>query len=144
MTDLRLLGLAMTDRTVTDVVNQFRKWKRIGFCIMVAMGILLAASKAETYTPNPFFWAKMVSLVLVAVHALIFRPTVYNNTAAIDSAPSLPGRARLAGALSLIIWFSVLSNGRLIGYWEGPGSPGKPAASALRSTQVATAHVRGR
>lgn len=144
MTDLRLLGLAMTDRSVTDVVNQFRKWKRIGFCIMVAMGILLAASEAEKYTPNPFFWAKMFSLVLVAAHALVFRPMVYNNTAAIDAAPSLPGRAKLAGALSLIIWFSVLSNGRLIGYWEGPGSPGKPAASAASATQVAATHAHGR
>jgi len=143
MTDLRLLGLAMTDRTVTDVVNQFRTWKRVGFCIMVAMGILLAASEAAKYTPNPFFWGKMASLVLVAIHALIFRPMVYNNTAAIDAAPSLPGRAKLAGALSLIIWFSVLSNGRLIGYWEGPGSPGKPVASAMHST-VAAAHIPGR
>ena len=33
----------MTDRTVTDVVNQFRKWKRVGFCIMVTMGILLGS-----------------------------------------------------------------------------------------------------
>lgn len=144
MTDMRLLGLAMTDRTVTDVVNQFRIWKRIGFCIMVAMGILLGASEAEKYTPNPFFWGKMASLFLVAVHAIIFRPRVYNNTAAIDAEPTLPGRAKLAGALSLLIWFSILSNGRLIGYWEGPGSPGKPVASAVRPAQVAATHVPGR
>jgi uncharacterized protein DUF6644 len=128
MTDMRLLGLAMTDRSVTDVVNQFRIWKRVGFCIMVTMGALLASSEAEKYTPNPFFWAKMVSLALVAVHAIIFKPRVYDNTAAIDAEKTLPARAKWAGALSLIIWFSVLSNGRLIGYWEGPGSPGKPVA----------------
>ena len=145
MTDLRLLGVAMTDRTVTDVVNQFRNWKRLGFCIMVTMGILLGASEAAKYSPNPFFWGKMASLVLVAIHAIVFRPTVYNNTAAIDAAPSLPGRAKLAGALSLLIWFSVLSNGRLIGYWEGPGSPGKPIATSVRSAhQVAATHVPGR
>ena len=143
MTDMRLLGLAMTDRSVTDVVNQFRVWKRVGFCIMVTMGALLASSEAEKYTPNPFFWAKMASLVLVAVHALVFKPRVYDNTAAIDSAPSLPMRAKLAGALSLIIWFSVLSNGRLIGYWEGPGSPGKPITSVVHS-QVAATHVPDR
>ena len=128
MTDMRLLGLAMTDRSVTDVVNQFRFWKRLGFCIMVTMGVLLASSEAEKYAPNPFFWAKMTSLVLVAVHAIIFKPRVYDNTAAIDAEKTLPARAKWAGALSLIIWFSVLSNGRLIGYWEGPGSPGKPVA----------------
>lgn len=143
-TDLRLLGLAMTDRSVTDVVNQFRNWKRVGFCIMVTMGALLAASEAEKYSPNPFFWGKMASLVLVAVHAIIFKPSVYDNTAAIDAAPSLPGRAKLAGALSLLIWFSIMSNGRLIGYYEGPGAPGKPVAAAVRTVPVAAAHVPGR
>ena len=123
MTDLRLLGLAMTDRTVTSVVDQFRPWKRVGFVIMVTMGLLLATSEAEKYSGNPYFWAKMVCLALVGVHALIFRPRVYNNTATMDKAPSLPGVAKTAGALSLILWLSVLTMGRLIGYYEGPRNP---------------------
>ena len=140
-TDLRLLGLAMTDCTVTDVVSQFRNWKRVGFCIMVTMGILLGTSEAVKYAANPFFWAKMTCLVLVAVHAAIFRPLVYNNTAAIDKALSLPGTAKWAGALSLVLWLSILTFGRLIGYYEGPGSPGRPAARATHSTMIQVAVV---
>ena len=45
MTDLRILGWAMTDVSVTDVVGQLRRWKRIGFVIMVTMGLLLATSE---------------------------------------------------------------------------------------------------
>lgn len=140
MTDLRLLGVAMTDRSVTDVVNQFRNWKRVGFCIMVTMGALLASSEAVKYRPNPFFWAKMSLLTLVGVHALIFRPCVYNNTEAIDKAPSLPRVAKLAGILSMVLWLGVLTMGRLIGYWEGPGSPGSPqtASSHAAAVQLAT------
>jgi hypothetical protein len=144
MTDLRLLGVAMTDRSVTDVVNQFRPWKRVGFCIMVTMGALLASSEAVKYSPNPFFWAKMSLLVLVAVHAAIFRPLVYNNTAAIDKASALPGRAKLAGALSLVIWLGILTMGRLIGYWEAPGSLGKPAPTASTHTAVVQLATVGR
>ena len=118
MTDLRLLGIAMTDRSVTQVVDQFRFWKRLGFCIMVTMGALLASSEAVKYSGNPYFWAKMSLLVLVAVHAAIFRPRVYNNTAEIDRAPALPSQAKLAGALSLCLWLGVLTMGRLIGYYE--------------------------
>ncbi|MBV9743190.1 MAG: hypothetical protein JO099_05455, partial [Acidobacteriia bacterium] len=73
MTDLRLLGVAMTDRSITEVVGKFRLWKRVGFCIMVTMGALLASSEAVKYTPNPFFWAKMTFLALIGIHALIFR-----------------------------------------------------------------------
>jgi len=118
MTDLRLLGVAMTERSVTQVVNQFRFWKRLGFCIMVTMGALLASSEAVKYSGNPYFWAKMSLLILVAVHAAIFRPRVYNNTAEIDRAPSLPSLAKLAGTLSLGLWLGVLTMGRLIGYYE--------------------------
>jgi hypothetical protein len=134
MTDLRLLGIAMTNRSVTDVVNQFRYWKRAGFCIMVTMGALLASSEAMKYSGNPYFWAKMSLLVLVGVHAAIFRPRVYNNTDAIDRAPSLPGRAKLAGALSLCLWLGVLTMGRLIGYYEPPGSP---VAAASQHVNIA-------
>jgi hypothetical protein len=141
MTDMRLLGLAMTHRTVTDVVNQFRFWKRVGFCIMVTAGVLQASSEAVKYSPNPYFWAKMSLLALVGVHALIFRPRVYNNTAAIDKAPKLPTRAKLAGGLSLVLWLSILTMGRLIGYWDGPGSPGNPAAPAAADNSHAVVQL---
>ena len=122
MTDLRLLGIALTSQKVSEVVTRFRPWKRVGFCVMVFAGALLGSAKATEYAPNPFFWVKMCLLGLVGVHALAFRPTVYNNTEAIDRAPTLPRNARLAGALSLIIWLGILSMGRLIAYYEPPRS----------------------
>ena len=77
------------------------------------------------------------SSISVAI-AAIFRPRVYNNTAAIDKAGSLPGVAKAAGALSLILWLSILTMGRLIGYYEGPGSPGKPAAQTTHQAEIRT------
>jgi hypothetical protein len=120
MTDLRLLGLCMTGRSVTDVVGQFRVWKRVGFCLMVTMGALLAGSEAAKYSINPFFWAKMTLLVLVGVHALVFRGSVYNNTEEIDRLPAIPTRAKVAASLSLALWFGLVTMGRLIGYYEPP------------------------
>ncbi len=119
-TDLRLLGLALTSHPVSDVIARFRTWKRVGFCIMVTAGALLASSEAVKYAPNPYFWAKMALLALVGVHALVFRPSVYNNGAEIDRAAQIPARARWAGGLSLALWIGILSMGRLIAYYEGP------------------------
>jgi hypothetical protein len=118
MTDLRLLGVALTDYSVTEVVSSLRPWKRVGGTIMIAMGLLLGTSEADKYLPNPFFWWKMTFLVLVAAHALVFRPLVYNRTQEIDKASAIPGSAKLAASLSLALWFGVLTMGRLIGYWE--------------------------
>ena len=132
MTDMRLLGLALTKYSVTEVVGALRPWKRVGFCIMIAMGLLLAGSEAEKYYHNPYFWMKLSMLLMVGVHAVIFRPTVYNRTEEIDRAPKIPGRAKAAAVLSLVIWLSVLSLGRLIGYYEGEKPQQPPATAQLQ------------
>jgi hypothetical protein len=124
ITDLRLLGAALQNRPIADVINGLRWWKRIGFIVMVSMGIMLAGSKAADYYPNPYFWIKMSCLFLVFIHAVIFRPLVYNHPEQLDATPVIPTRAKVAGALSLILWTAVLCNGRLIGYYEPPGQKG--------------------
>ena len=120
MTDLRLLGLTFKSVTITEMVTSLRPWKRVGGTIMIAMGLLLAACEAEKYAPNPYFWTKMIVLGLIGVHALIFRPIVYNQTEELDRSPVLPAKAKLAAILSLVLWVSMFTMGRLIAYWE-PG-----------------------
>ena len=120
VTDLRLLGVVLRNHPVSEVIQQSRVLKRIGFVIVVTCGVLLASSKAEEYYYNAFFRAKLALLVLVALHALVFRGGVYNNGAALDQAKRIPGQARLAGALSLILWISIACMGRGIGYIEPP------------------------
>jgi len=117
-TDLRLLGVAFKGLTITEVVTSLRAWKRIGGTIMIAMGLLLAASEAEKYAPNPFFWTKMIILGLIGVHALIFRPIVYNKTEELDRSPVIPTKAKVAAILSLVLWTSMFVMGRLIAYWD--------------------------
>jgi hypothetical protein len=120
MTDMRLLGLALKNYTVAEVVNGLKPWKRVGGTIMIAMGLLLGTSEADKYYPNPFFWWKMTLLCCVAIHAIVFRPLVYNHPEKIDEAAAIPARAKWAAVLSLAIWFGILTMGRLIGYYEGP------------------------
>ena len=118
--DLRLLGVVMPKRRVADVVDQLRTPKRVGFVIVATCGILMASSKAEEYYYNIFFWTKMSLLALVAVHALVFRGSVYSKAAEMDRTSRIPGRAKLAAALSLLLWISIACAGRGIGYIEPP------------------------
>ncbi len=121
MTDLRILGFAMKSMTITEVYRQTRIWKRIGFCIMITMGVLLAGAKLDKYYDNPYFLIKMTLLLLVGVHALIFRPRVYKRSEEIDRAPAVPGVAKAAAWLSIVLWVGILSMGRWIAYYEKPG-----------------------
>ena len=129
MTDLRLLGWAMRSVPVSDLVEQTRPWKRLGFVVMITCGALLAGSKLDEYYDNPYFQLKLLLLALVAVHAMIFHRSVYGNTAELDRAPTMPGRAKLAACLSLLLWLGILTNGRWIAYYERPGAGGRPAAA---------------
>jgi uncharacterized membrane protein len=120
ITDMRLLGWAMRSSSITDVVDQLRVWKRIGFVLVVGCGAMLLAAKAELYYHNPFYWTKMTLLALVGVHALVFHRSVYGNTAALDSAPKVPRIAKVAACISLLLWVGLVSAGRSIAYFDVP------------------------
>ncbi len=116
----RLLGWAMRKRSIADVVEQFRVPKRWGLLLTATCGILLAGSKAEEYYYNAFFRTKLILFALVLVQELVFYRSVYANPAALDRAPSIPASAKLAAALSLLLWTSIACCGRGIGYIEPP------------------------
>ena len=120
MTDLRLLGLALRNRSIADVVNQFRVPKRWGLLLTATCGILMAGSKAEEYYYNAFFRTKLILFAAVIVTEVVFYRSVYANPAALDRSPSVPANAKLAAALSMLLWTSIACCGRGIGYIEPP------------------------
>lgn len=120
MTDLRMLGWAMRSRPVADVVDQLRMTKRWGLALMVTLGFLLASCKAEEYYYNIFFRLKLLLLSLIILHSLAFRRVVYAQAAEMDRAGRVPGNAKLAAALSLLLWAGVACMGRGIGYIDPP------------------------
>jgi len=120
MTNLRLMGLALTSTPLASVIDSTRNWKRGGFLLMVSCGILLAGSRLDSYYANPFLQLKLSLLTVIGIHGLVFRRSVYYGAAEIDRLPKLPLRARLAGALSLALWLGVVTCGRWIAYYDPP------------------------
>ncbi len=114
VTDLRLLGWAMQRRAVSDVVEQFRWWKRAGFAILLVSGLLLAWAEPQKLYRSPSFWIKMALLVLVGVQAVVFRKGIYANPAVLDS--GITARAKVAAVLSLLLWAGLIFSGRLIAF----------------------------
>jgi hypothetical protein len=118
MTNLRLLGVTFKSLSITEVVTSLRIWKRIGGTIMICTGLLLATSEATKYAPNPYFWTKMCVLGLIGIHALVFRPIIYNRTEELDRLKVTPTVVKVAAISSLILWTTMFTMGRLIAYWE--------------------------
>ncbi len=116
ITDLRLLGIALRNIPVADVINAFRVPKRIGFLLAAACGFLVFGMKAEEYAYNIFFKIKLFLFFLVAVHAFAFRRTIYNQPQSLDRFSTLPGRVKVAAVTSMLLWISIVIAGRGIGY----------------------------
>jgi len=114
--DLRLLGLGLKREPVSQVMGQLLPWSLAGFAMMFITGILLFWSQALKAYDSVFFRIKMVMLILTAINALVFQFTVYRSMADWDQAPVTPFRARLTGAISLLLWIGVIAAGRTMAY----------------------------
>jgi hypothetical protein len=128
ITDLRLLGLALKSIPIGTVIESTRIWKRIGFVLMITCGILLAGAHLDKYYGNPYFQMKLSLLVLIGIHGLCFRRSVYKYPVDLDLEPAMPVKAKLAGGISLVLWLCVVICGRWIAYYDDPNA----IASLLR------------
>lgn len=114
--DLRLLGLVMPRRPVSQVAAQFLPWVWTGFTVMLLSGAMLFASEAVKCYNSPFFRTKLVLLIVAGLNALAFHKTVFRGIESWDENVATPWRAKLAGASSLLVWIGVVAMGRALAY----------------------------
>ncbi len=114
--DLRLLGFASRDRSVSRLSADVLPVTWAAFAVAAASGFLLFASNAPKYFDNPYFRGKLVLLVLAGINMLVFQRIVGRGQPGWDAAGSTPRAARVAAALSLVLWALVVTCGRWIGF----------------------------
>jgi len=114
--DLRLLGWAMPQRRVSEVVPRLLPWAWLGFGVQVITGVLLFSSEAVKIYGNPAFRLKMLLLLLAGIQALIFQTVVSRRLQAWDDRPSLPVMAKVTGITSILLWLGIVTAGRFIGF----------------------------
>jgi len=114
--DLRLLGLTLRDQRVSTVWQQVMPVAFVGFALMFTSGLFLFWAEAITAYHSVHFWVKVVLLILAGANALSFETTAHRNMAAWDAAPVPPLRARMTGAISLILWTAIIITGRTMAY----------------------------
>jgi hypothetical protein len=117
--DLRLLGFPSNERSLSIVSHDLLKWTWIGFAVAVASGTLMFSANATTFYINTEFRLKLVALALAGINMFVFELITARNAKAWDKGVPVPFAGRLAGALSLIFWISVIFLGRWIGYTKG-------------------------
>ena len=114
--DLRLLGVASRNRSVSKLSNDVLPVTWSAFVGALITGLLLFSSKATHYLDDMPFRFKMVCLALAGVNMLIFHFLTYREVKSWDDDVITPRAARIAGLLSLVFWIGVVAFGRWIGF----------------------------
>lgn len=114
--DLRMLGLAFKQDTVSKLARTYLPWAWLGFGIQLVTGFLLFSSEAVSMYGNIAFRLKMLMIVLAGINALVFHVTTYTSVDAWEHDPVAPLSARFAGTASILLWFGIVAAGRWIAY----------------------------
>lgn len=115
MVDLRLLGIVNRERPVRSVSAERLPVTWSAFLVAAVAGSFLFSSKAVTYYDDFPFRLKMVCLVLAGINVAWFHALTYRRVAEWDQGPP-PRAARVAGAISLILWVTIVGAGRWVGF----------------------------
>ena len=116
--DLRLLGWPGVQRSFSKLHHELVHWTWFAFAAAVGTGVLLFVVNSVTYYGNTAFRLKMLALLFAGVNMFIFERVTSRTVAVWDKGPT-PSSAKMAGALSLTIWLSVLFIARWIGFTKG-------------------------
>lgn len=109
--DMRLMGVGRRRQTAAELYEQMFVWNWIGFAVVVLGGFLLFSASATTFLHNAAFLVKLEYLVPLA---LIWHIMVQVKTTGWGQSDSTPIVAKLAGALEVCLWLSVVTAAVLI------------------------------
>jgi hypothetical protein len=114
--DLRLVGLLARGASVRDLYRDVIPLTWAAFVVAALTGGLLFMAQAHAYSANFAFRLKFSALALIGFNMLAFRIFVYPSIATWDRDAKPPLAARLAGAISLAGWITVVASARWIAY----------------------------
>jgi hypothetical protein len=114
--DLRILG-AFPGTRPAHVVYPARRGAMLGLALMALTGLVLFAAEASHVAMNGVFQIKAALIGLGILNALLIAGPALAGLGELPVNASLPARARVAAAISLLIWLSVAACGRLIAYF---------------------------
>ena len=119
LVDLRLLGIAGTNRPYSVVAREMLGKTWAAFILAVFTGALMVAPNAITYFGNTAFRLKLLALLLAGVNMVVFQLLTARSMPAWDRSATTPAAARTAAIISICLWTAIIFLGRWIGFTKG-------------------------
>src|SRR5262245_36680748 len=118
--DLRLLGLASTNRPYADLAREVLPWTWVCFGLAVISGSLMFISQPVGYFGNFAFRCKLLLLCLAGINMLVFQLITGRGASGWRQEHAVPLSGKLAASPSLALGITVVFVGRWIGFTMTP------------------------
>lgn len=114
--DLRLMNVWLRRWPASLLMKRLIPWTWTAFAVMVVTGSGLFTSDPVRFFYNVSFRIKLGLIVLAGVNALVFQVTAFRAMSQWDLNIDTPRGAKIAGFLSIVLWFGVVAAGRWIAF----------------------------
>ena len=118
--DLRLLGVSRSI-PVRTLARHVLPWSAGSFLLIIPSGLLMFTAHATEFIDSEVFVIKMLLIMAGGVNAALFHTITFRTADVWDTEEMRklgpPPSARAAGAISLLVWISVIACGRLLAYF---------------------------
>ena len=113
--DLRLLGIS-SHLGITDLAKHVLGWSRRSLLVVIPSGILLFVTQATSLSTSSVFGIKLLLIGLAFINAAFFHLYTFRTVSSWNNTVSTPLVAKASGVISILLWSSVITCGRLIAY----------------------------
>ena len=117
--DLRILGLLSKEQPLSAMARGICRASGSHWWFAAITGSLLLIAEPVRSLPTWEFQSKMVMLIAVIIITVSFQRLIAARAPQWDAAPALPGTARLAAVVSIVLWMLIIVAGRWIAYHAG-------------------------
>ena len=114
--DLRLLGFIRD--VPAALFHRLIPYAVLGFSINAVTGSLFLMTEPNQYLYNRAFQFKFLCLALAGLNVVAFYLLFFRRVKTLGPDAPLPVGARLSGGISLLLWISVITCGRLITFYR--------------------------
>ncbi|MHC8367348.1 DUF6644 family protein [Pseudomonas sp. ZT5P21] len=115
MFDLRVLGLSK-NIAVKDLARHLLTWSAAALLLIVPAGLMMFSAHPHDFASNGVFILKLCLIATAGLNAALFHVGVYRSVHQWNTVVAAPGIAKCQALLSIALWLTVVSCGRLLAY----------------------------
>ena len=116
MINMRIFMMAGRGRSMTQTVGRYLPWIWWALLVLLVTGVGLTFSDPIRELTNPYFWTKMILVIVAVLVNLSFQTSVSRNPTLWETTQTQRVTVRVAAVGGLVLWCAIMALGRWIAY----------------------------